>query len=101
MSRVMKLSEIAEVVRGVTFDRDSTKSEALAGYVPILRAGNIQDELYLHKDLLWVPKGIVRASCKRPNLSGIFSPGGANWRGAGGHFWHDASYHTNIITPAQ
>lgn len=49
------LGSIAQIVRGVSFDRyDASDSEA-ASYVPILRAGNIHRELVIDHDIIWVP----------------------------------------------
>jgi type I restriction enzyme, S subunit len=50
------LGEVCNFVRGVTFDGNEVINTPADGYVPILRAGNIGDELYIHDDLVWVPK---------------------------------------------
>jgi type I restriction enzyme S subunit len=49
------LSEIASVVRGVSFDKSDVSDSPEDGFVPILRAGNIDGELDLIDDLVWVP----------------------------------------------
>jgi type I restriction enzyme S subunit len=48
--------EVCDFVRGVSFDGDDAIDVPQKGYVPILRAGNIGDELYVHDDLVWVPE---------------------------------------------
>lgn len=50
------LSSIAEIVRGVTFSKKDTSVSPDRGLVPVLRAGNIQGELLLNDDLLFVPE---------------------------------------------
>jgi len=50
------LGEVCDFVRGVVFDGDETIDVSKEGYVPILRAGNIGDELYIRDDLVWVPE---------------------------------------------
>ena len=53
------LSERADVVRGVTFSKGDAIAEPREGYVPILRAGNIQGHLIMDSDLVFVPAGMV------------------------------------------
>jgi type I restriction enzyme S subunit len=50
------LGEVCDFVRGVTFDGNDAIDVSKEGYVPILRAGNIGDELYIQDDLVWVPE---------------------------------------------
>ena len=50
------LGEVCDFVRGVSFDGDDAIDVSKEGYVPILRAGNIGDELYIQDDLVWVPE---------------------------------------------
>lgn len=50
------LGEVCGFVRGVSFDGKESIDVAKEGYVPILRAGNIGDDLYIHEDLVWVPE---------------------------------------------
>jgi type I restriction enzyme, S subunit len=50
------LGEVCDFIRGVAFDGDEALDLPKEGYVPILRAGNIGDELYIRDDLVWVPK---------------------------------------------
>ncbi len=53
------LGEVCDFVRGVAFDGNEVISTPADGYVPILRAGNIGDELYIRDDLVWVPENRV------------------------------------------
>lgn len=59
---LLTLGELCQFVRGVSFNGDEAASENNTGLVPILRAGNIQDELRLHDDLIFVPKARVSAN---------------------------------------
>ncbi len=49
------LQEIAQVIRGVSFDKEEALDEGRDGYLPILRAGNIHTDLMIDDDLVWVP----------------------------------------------
>ena len=53
------LHSVAEVIRGVTFPRAHARNDAAPGFVPILRAGNIQDGLIVQEDLLYVAESLV------------------------------------------
>jgi type I restriction enzyme, S subunit len=55
------LSAVAEVVRGVTFDKGEALDTAWSDAVPVLRAGNIADRLVTDHDLVWVPRERVSA----------------------------------------
>ena len=55
------LGEIADVVRGVTFSKSEVISHPTKGFLPVIRAGNIQDCLSLDKDLLYIPREKVNA----------------------------------------
>ena len=50
------LGEVCDFIRGVSFDGNEAIEMPKEGYIPILRAGNIGDELYIHDDLVWVPE---------------------------------------------
>lgn len=58
---MVQLTEIASVIRGVSFDKAETADERRDGYLPILRAGNLDGELLLDHDLVWVPEARVSA----------------------------------------
>jgi type I restriction enzyme, S subunit len=53
------LGEIAEVVRGVTYDKEHARSEPGRGLVPVLRATNIGFELSFD-ELVYVPEHYIR-----------------------------------------
>ena len=53
------LCDLAEVIRGVTFKRGDAVDVAQTGRLPVLRAGNIGDELNLHQDLIWLPANVI------------------------------------------
>jgi type I restriction enzyme S subunit len=55
MSAVVRVSEVAEQVRGVSYDKEDASTTALPGYLPVLRAGNITDEGLSFDDLVFVP----------------------------------------------
>jgi type I restriction enzyme S subunit len=50
----VKLGEVCEFIRGVSFDMSEIRSSPASGYLPILRAGNIANRLDLVNDLVWV-----------------------------------------------
>ena len=49
------LGEVVTFVRGVTFDGAEAHATPRGGTVPILRAGNIGQQLVTDADLIWVP----------------------------------------------
>ena len=50
-----RLGELGDLVRGVTYKRHETTEASNPGYIPILRATNIQDrELLLDEELVYV-----------------------------------------------
>lgn len=55
-----KLAAIADVVRGVTYNKKDARSSAADGYLPILRATNINDGLSLDSEKVYVPESCVR-----------------------------------------
>lgn len=54
------LGEIASVVRGVTFSRTEAAAQPIAGFLPVLRAGNIKDSLVLDNDLIYVSRDKIK-----------------------------------------
>jgi type I restriction enzyme S subunit len=56
MASKVPLGEVCDFIRGVAFDGDEAIDLPKEGFVPILRAGNIGDELYIRDDLVWVPE---------------------------------------------
>lgn len=62
MMRQVRLGDAIDIIRGVSFDKSEARLSADSGYLPILRAGNIQDELKVQHDLVWVPSTRVSAT---------------------------------------
>jgi type I restriction enzyme, S subunit len=54
-SALVRVADVAEQVRGVTYDKDDISATPRAGYLPVLRAGNIGDEGLSFEDLVFVP----------------------------------------------
>ncbi len=57
--RWVKLVEVCEFVRGVTFDKSDATTFERPETLPILRAGNIAGQLKLSEDLMWVSASCV------------------------------------------
>lgn len=55
------LKDLCLFIRGVGFAKHEARSSQAPGHVPILRAGNIQRELDIVNDLVWVPSERVDA----------------------------------------
>jgi len=95
----MSLSEAAELIRGVSFQRGEGKSTTQTNHLPVIRAGNIQDELNLNEDLIWVPQKNIskKQQIKKNDLIMCTSSGSAeivgkcarsecDWQGSFGAF---------------
>lgn len=50
------LCELADIIRGVTFDKEEATDLPGNNLLPILRAGNIQETLFLDQGLVFVPQ---------------------------------------------
>ena len=57
--RWVRLGDICEVIRGVTFQKWQTQLTKAELYIPCLRAGNIADSLLIHTNLLYVASEVV------------------------------------------
>jgi type I restriction enzyme S subunit len=57
--QTVQLGEICEFIRGVTFDKNEATTTPTVGKIPILRAGNIGEDLDAQNDLVWVPERLV------------------------------------------
>lgn len=55
-----KLSDVADVIRGVTFSKADASTEPADGQLPVLRAGNIGDELLLEDDLIYLDRSKIK-----------------------------------------
>lgn len=59
----VQIVDVADLIRGVTYAKDDARSAQEDGYLPVLRATNIQESrLVLESDLVFVPKGNVSAN---------------------------------------
>lgn len=54
------IGDVCEIIRGVTFGRAEGESEYFSGGIPIIRAGSIQKQLELDRDLIWVSNKKVK-----------------------------------------
>ncbi len=59
-----RVGDLAEQVRGVTYGKDDASRTPGAGYLPVLRAGNITDTGLVFDDLVYVPAAKVSAKQK-------------------------------------
>lgn len=59
--RLVRLGEVARLIRGVTFSGEEAQNTSRPEYVPVLRAGNIAELLNTQSDLLWIPEKRVSA----------------------------------------
>lgn len=97
--RKVSLSTIAQIVRGVTFDATQSIDAPKKDYLPILRAGNIQDVLLLNSGLIWVPSNkvsneqilrshdiVMCASSGSPLVVGKCAVVEKDWKGSFGAF---------------
>lgn len=55
MTAVARVSDLAEQIRGVSYDKEDASSTPRPGYLPVLRAGNIADDGLVFADLVFVP----------------------------------------------
>lgn len=62
MTRTVRVGDVAEQIRGVSYDKEEASDTSAPGYLPILRAGNITDAGLTFSDLVYVPKGRVSDS---------------------------------------
>lgn len=56
----VRIGDIAQQIRGVTFDKSESRTTPSPGYLPVLRAGNIRDAGLSFDDLVYVPVGRIR-----------------------------------------
>jgi type I restriction enzyme S subunit len=55
MNAMARIADLAEQIRGVSYDKEDASSTPRPGFLPILRAGNITDEGIVFEDLVFVP----------------------------------------------
>lgn len=96
----VRLSDVADVIRGVTYKKDDATAKPATGLVAILRANNIQDRrLITDEELVFVPKDLVGSeqllrkgdvviatSSGSKDLVGKAAPLREDWRGSFGAF---------------
>jgi type I restriction enzyme S subunit len=94
------LTAVADLVRGVSYPKTDSRDDAAAGYVPVLRATNIQDaRLVLESDLVYVAESnvspeqrlrpgdiVVATSSGSKHLVGKSALLHARWNGSFGAF---------------
>lgn len=93
------LAEVATFIRGVTFDSSQQTCVSRENNIPILRAGNIGNELNIKDDLIFVPSNIVSKnqilqygdivmclSSGSPKIVGKSAALKEHWRGSVGAF---------------
>jgi type I restriction enzyme S subunit len=60
--KLVRVGDVADQIRGVTFPKGEASAEPRTGYLPVLRAGNIQDDGLDFGDLVYVPATRVHAN---------------------------------------
>lgn len=93
------VSKICTVVRGVTYNKMESSDEQLPGYLPVLRANNIQAGKLLFSELVYVPENcivpgqliksgdvVVAMSSGSKSVVGKAAKAGSDWVGAFGAF---------------
>jgi type I restriction enzyme S subunit len=85
------LGDIAELVRGVTYDSSEIKSQTDSGVIPILRATNISGNVIDLNDMVYVPKQNVSTSqiLNRYDILITMSSGSKEHIGKNGFFFYD------------
>jgi type I restriction enzyme, S subunit len=96
---IKPLSNVATVIRGVSFDKSQFSDRSKPNSVPVLRAGNIQDTLLTDSDLIYVPEELVSEGqrMRQGDLAMCMSSGSpaivgktahleSNWNGSVGAF---------------
>ena len=61
MSEIVRVCELAEQLRGVTYSKSDASSTPRPGYLPVLRAGNISEDGLTFDDLVFVPAERISA----------------------------------------
>ena len=64
MSEVVRVCELAEQLRGVSYGKSDASSTPRPGYLPVLRAGNITEDGLTFDDLVFVPTERISAKQK-------------------------------------
>lgn len=106
------LDTAADVIRGVTFSKGDASDKPAPGLVPVLRAGNIGDQLNTEDDLVFVDKSFVSKNQRlQPgDIVVCMSSGSANvlgksamldseWKGSFGAFLATVRPRADIVFP--
>lgn len=93
------VSQVCAMVRGVTYNKLESSDEQLPGYLPVLRASNIQAGKLVFSDLVYVPENcivphqlikagdvVVAMSSGSKSVVGKAAKAGSDWIGAFGAF---------------
>ncbi|QEY11884.1 restriction endonuclease subunit S [Cellvibrio sp. KY-YJ-3] len=93
------LNSIASIVRGITFAKSEGELKPENNYLPVIRAGSIQQELLLDEGRIWVPKSKIKddqlirkndiimcTSSGSADLVGKCAISNENWNGSFGAF---------------
>ncbi|WP_460045672.1 restriction endonuclease subunit S [Pseudomonas sp. S2_H01] len=94
-----EVSTICEIIRGVTYNKSESRDSQENGYLPVLRANNIQDGRLNSSNLVFVPENcislrqtiragdiIVAMSSGSKNVVGKAAQAVTNWNGSFGAF---------------
>ncbi|WP_436595888.1 restriction endonuclease subunit S [Pseudomonas aeruginosa] len=106
------LDTAADVIRGVTFSKGDASDKPAPGLVPVLRAGNIGDQLNTEEDLVFVDESFVSKNQRlQPgDIVVCLSSGSANvlgksamldseWKGSFGAFLATVRPRADIVFP--
>ncbi len=55
-----KVRDLSELLRGVSYKKPCAEKENIKGYIPILRANNITDQIN-YDDLIYIPEVLIKA----------------------------------------
>ena len=64
MSKLVRVSELAEQLRGVTYSKSAASTAPRPGFLPVLRAGNIEEDGLNFDDLVFVPEEYISTKQK-------------------------------------
>jgi len=105
------IGDVARLLRGVSYDKSQASSEPKPGFVPVLRATNIEDELRFD-DFVFVPSScvsaeqfvqpgdlIIAASSGSRSVVGKSAPLRSVWRGSFGAFCFALRPNPDLVEP--
>lgn len=55
------IGDVAEFVRGVTYQKSDARNQAEEGYIPLIRATNIGNESITYDEFVFVPRNVVKS----------------------------------------